>query len=165
MDAIQQFRSPLPSLAGAANFEYMKEEIFLGRQSGRYLDAPTARHDVLAVGAENFVEVLAPKQFPHASKLGVFRQRSTLRRLKGPVFSRSPCTSVVIAGSVEFVSSAAPCRDYPLLGKKRMHQQLSRSLRKAKRFGVAVILGLRACATGVVHRRLVHTMKQPGLAK
>src|SRR5579864_2483 len=108
MDTIQQLRSLLSGLPGAPNFKHVKEKIFLRRQSGCYLDTPTAGHHVLVIGAENFVEVLAPKKFPHAPEFRILRQRGSLRRLEGPTLARSPCSAVVIAGREEFVPLAAP---------------------------------------------------------
>ena len=73
---------------------------------------------------------------------------------------------MVIARSTEFVAGATPPSEDALPGKKRMHQQLARSLGKAEAFCVAKVLEAgRSFAVVLVNAGLVYAMKQPGFSK
>src|SRR5438445_5501411 len=125
MDAVQQFSPPFSGLTCVSNFKHVKKNIFLAGQSGCDFDAPASGDHVLAVGAQNLVEVFAPKQLPHAPKLRIVGQGSAFGGLEWPVFARTPGAAVVIAGRVEFISRPSTPSDNSLRGKQRMHEQFS----------------------------------------
>src|SRR5262249_20506649 len=84
---LEEFRAPLPGFSSGSDFKNVKKKIFLGRRRGRHFNPPTPRHNVLPIRAEDFIEILAPKKFPHMLEFWILRKRRSPGWFKRPVLA------------------------------------------------------------------------------